>query len=141
MAVRKTKPKGYEDALSDFKSCIFDNYCGEPVMWGFEIQKRLGERAFYELRKFGELVCAGGYRSSWFLITQKLTRAKAVKLYGLKGPDEYGPRGGWKAVTFGDKRFVSQVFKAKAKPYRTTHDGTVCNGIRYDRKGNILGKR
>lgn len=140
MAIRKTKPKGYEDALSGFKPCLFDSYCGEPVMSGFEIVKWLDEPAFSELRKFGELECAGGYRSSWVLITQKLTRAKAVKLYGPKGCDEYGPRGGWKAVTFGDKRFVSGVFKTKAKPYRTTRDGTVCNGVRFDRKGNILGE-
>jgi hypothetical protein len=140
MAVRKAKPKGYEDELSEFKPCIFDSYCGEPVMWGFEIKKRLGEPEFSGLKKFGELVCTGGYRSSWFLITQKLTRAKAVKLYGPKGQDEYGPRGGWKSVTFGEKRFISDVFKTKAKSYRTTRDGTVCNGIRYDRKGNILDK-
>jgi len=140
MSIRKTKPKGYEDALSEFKPCIFDSYCGKPVMWGFEIKNTLGESAFSELKKFGELVCSGGYRTSWYLITQKLTRAKATKLYGPKEHDEYGPRGGWKAVTFGDKRFISEVFKTKSKPYRITRDGTVCNGIRYDRKGNILGK-
>lgn len=109
-------------------------------MWGFEIVKRVGDAAFSELKNYGELVCVGGYQPSWFLITQKLTRAKAASLYGPKGQDEYGPRGGWRAVTFGDKRFCSEVFKTKQIPYRTTYDGTVCNGIRFDRKGNIIGQ-
>ena len=113
MAIRKTKPKGYEDSLSDFKVCLYDGDCGEAVMWGFEITKRLGEPAFEELRKFGDLVCGGGYPPSWFLITQKLTANKAKQLYGPKGKDEYGPMGGWKSVTFGDKRFISDVFKKK----------------------------
>ena len=60
MAVRRTKPKGYEDALSDFKPCVFDGCCGEPVMWGFEIMGRLSEPEFSRLNKFGELVRVGG---------------------------------------------------------------------------------
>lgn len=140
MAIRKTKPKGYEGSLSEFKPCVFDSSCGEPIMWGFEIQQRIGKDKFNELRKFGELVCVGGYRSSWFLVTQKLNRSKAAKLYGPKKEDEYGPRGRWKAVTFGDKRFISELFATKPKPYRTTYDGTLCDGIRYDRKGNVIGK-
>ena len=140
MTIRKTKPKGYEGSLSDFKPCIFDGNCGEPVMWGFAITKHLGEPEFSNLKKYGELVCSKGYQSSWFLITKKLTRENAKKKYGPKVADEYGPRGGWKAVTFGEKRFISEVLQTKSKPYRITYDGTECNGIRYDRKGNVIDK-
>lgn len=141
MAARTTKPKGYEDVLSDYKACAFDGYCGEPVMWGFEIIRQLDESRFSELRKYGDVECLiHSLQSRWFLITKKLTRSEAKKKYGPKGEDVFGPRGGWKSVTFGDKRFTTKLFKLEQKPYRTTYDGTICNGVRFDRKGNVIGK-
>ena len=115
MSIRKNKPKGYEDSLSDYKTCIFDGYCGEPIMWGFEITKMLSETMFSNLKQYGDLECVSGYTPKWFLITKKLTREEAEKLYGPRGNDEFGPRGGWKSVMFGDKKFISSQFKVQKK--------------------------
>lgn len=103
------RPPGYETDLSEYKPCLFDSCCGEPVAWGFEIVRRLGEDRFEALRQFGSLQYGD---SKWFLITRELTRAEAIDNYGPITAEEFGPRGGWKSVTFGNKRFFSRTFGA-----------------------------
>lgn len=102
------KPKGFENCLSEYGLQLYDGYCGEPIMWGFKILYHLGEEKFRELGKFGDLECS---YPNWFLITKKLTREEAIKKYGTITDEEYGPRGGWKTSTFGEKRFCSQVLR------------------------------
>ena len=110
-----TIPEGYENELSQFGPCIFDGYCGEPIGWGFKINRRLGEERFNMLRKYGALECVGGYNSSWVLVTKWLTREEAIQEYGAVSEEEYGPRGGWKSVTFGEKKFISKHLKGEKK--------------------------
>jgi hypothetical protein len=102
------KPKGFENDLSNYGPQLFDSHCSKPVMWGFEILNHLGEERWAELRNFGEMECS---YPNWFLITKKLTREEAVKLYGEITNEEYGPKGGWKSVTFGKEKFISKVLK------------------------------
>jgi hypothetical protein len=136
MPTRTTRPREFDDVLSDYGPCSYDASCGEPVRWGFRIKTRLGQDRLAQLSQYGEIKFIGG---AWFVVTKTLTRAAARKAYGECKGDEYGPKGGWKSVTFGDKRFATELFKRARKPYRETRDGTVCNGIRYDRKGNPVG--
>jgi len=106
-----TIPVGYEDCLSEFGPQIYDAYCGEPIGWGFEIKKRIGDERFNALGKLGELKCVNDSHTlspSWYLITKKLTRQEAIEKYGDVTDEEYGPRGGWKSVTFGKKKFISK---------------------------------
>lgn len=104
------KPAGYEDDLSDFKECLFDGYSGEPVGWGFELLRRVEESRFEALRQFGTLECS---YPKWFLIRQTLGRNEAISKYGAITDEEFGPRGGWKSVTFGDTKFISRSLRAQ----------------------------
>lgn len=104
------KPQGYESDLGEYKAQLFDSYCGEPVDWGFLILHQLGEERFEALRKFGSLQCS---YLSWFLITKSLTRKEAIEKYGKVTNEEFGPRGGWKSVTFGEKKFITKGLENK----------------------------
>jgi len=96
------KIEGFEDALGPYEVQSYDAYSGEPVAWGFKIIKRLGEDRFNELREKAELECV---YPDWFVVSKKLTREEAIQLYGPVTHEEFGPRGGWKYIEFGDKRF------------------------------------
>jgi len=110
-----TKPPGYEAELSEYKACIFDGYCGEPVGWGFEILSRLGEARFHQLRRFGDLECIpSAYVSKWFLIVRWLSREEAIENFGPITDETFGPRGGWKSVTFGAQKFTCKRMKSHA---------------------------
>lgn len=102
------KPHGYENDLGIYKACIFDSWCGEAVGWGFKIINQLGDERFQALSAFGELKCC---YPNWYLIVKKLTRKEAEIKYGKITNEEYGLRGGWRSVTFGEKKFDSQWLK------------------------------
>lgn len=99
-------PSELGEYLSEYGCVIFDGYCNEPVGWGFKIMVYLGEEKFIELGKYGKLECINGFKSLWVLVTKTLSREKAIELYGPITNEVYGPRGGWKSTTFGDKRFI-----------------------------------
>lgn len=103
-----TKPKGYENDLSEYKACLFDSCCGEPVAWGFQILRHLGQERFDALRQYGSLECS---YPTWFLIVKSLTRAEAIDKYGPVTSEEFGPRGGWRSATFGTRKFLSKAVR------------------------------
>lgn len=109
---KEEKPKGFESELAEFAPVIFDGFSGEPIGWGFRIITHLGEQRFNELRKFGELECI---YPTWYLVTKKLSREEAIGKYGEITEEVFGPRGGWKSVTFGTKRFISNYLKPVKK--------------------------
>src|SRR3990170_6375432 len=86
------KTAGFEEYLSEYKACIFDGACNEPIMWGFAIIKYLGAKNFSELKKKEILECAG--TGLWFVIRKYLTKQEAIDKYGEITNEEYGPRGG-----------------------------------------------
>lgn len=45
------------------------------------------------------------------LIDKFLTRDEAIKKYGEITDEEYGTRGGWKSVTFGETKFNHKLLK------------------------------
>ncbi len=106
------KPVGYESVLSDFKACVFDGYCGEPVAWGFEILEKLGEERWEALKVHGQLQCL---YPKWFLIMHELSRAEAISKYGEVKAEIFGPMGGWKSATFGSKQFVFKSVQPSAE--------------------------
>ena len=109
------KPSNFENYLSAFGPVMYDGRCGEPVAWGFKIIRHLGEDLFRELGKHGQLKCIDGFNSSWALVVKTLSRTEAVALYGEITNEVFGPRGGWKSVTFGSKIFVSEFLKPERK--------------------------
>lgn len=104
MSVPK-KPPGFEHDLGDYGPQFYDSNCGEPIAWGFKIVRFLDDQRFKDLGNYGFVEC--GAPGSWFLITEKLTRADAIKKYGKVTAEEFGPRGGFRSVTFGKKKFIS----------------------------------
>jgi hypothetical protein len=108
MSDTPSKPKGYEEYLGSYGPQLYDGTSGEITSWGFKIIKHLGEDKFDELRNFGSLECS---YPSWYLIVKTLTRAEAIEKYGPITNEEFGPRGGWKSVTFGKKTFSSQKMR------------------------------
>lgn len=106
-----TKPLGFENYLSEYGAVLFDGYCGQPVAWGFKILTYLGEELFRELGKYGTLKCIDGFKSSWALIVGTLSRDEAIEKYGPINNEVFGPRGGWKSTTFGDKTFISDYLR------------------------------
>lgn len=109
------KPSSFENYLSAFEPVMYDSWCGEPVAWGFKIIKHLGEDLFRELGKHGQLECIDGFKSSWALVVKTLSREESVVLYGEITDEIFGPRGGWKSTTFGNKKFVSKFLKPEKK--------------------------
>lgn len=103
------KPKGFEEYLGEYGPQLYDGWSGECIAWGFHVLQKLGDEKWAELSKYGAMECAHGtYSSDWYLITKELTRAQAIKKYGKITDEEFGPRCGWKSVTFGDKKFGSR---------------------------------
>jgi hypothetical protein len=106
----KSPPSGFEMDLSPFGSQLYDSYCGEPTHWGFKILTHLGEERWGQLcHKVIKMECS---YPNWYAITKILSRSEAIKKYGEVTDEEFGPRGGWRSVTFGGKtRFLSRVVK------------------------------
>ena len=102
------KPEGFESHLGTFGPQLYDSWCGEPVAWGFKIVSQMGEEKFEQLKKVATLDCC---YPTWFVITDTLTRKDAIKKYGAVTNEEFGPRRGWKSVTFGKTTFISKCVK------------------------------
>jgi hypothetical protein len=109
-------PSAFTKYLAGFRACLFDGECGEPIAWGFPITDRMSEDEFRELGAFGYLECV---YPSWFLITRRLTREEAIVQYGQVTDEEFGPRGGWKSVTFGTKTFCSRTMRSSFRASTT----------------------
>lgn len=99
-------PEGYEAELSEYRIVLHDGCCGEPIGWGFLIRRHLGEDRFNALGEYGDLECITA--GSWCLVVRWLTPEEAVAQYGKVTAVERGPRGGFKSITYGAKRFLSR---------------------------------
>lgn len=104
------KPEGFESFLGPYKIVAYDSYSGEPVSWGFKVIKHLGDKLSSELREKYELEYID---YEYFLISKKLTREDAIKLYGPITHEEFGPKGGWKYIEFGGMKFSYKNLKNK----------------------------
>ena len=106
------KPSGFESYLSNYKPVLQDAFSGEIVAYGFDIIERMSEDMFEKLRAFGEVKYIGvGKKGSYALIIKKLTREEAIKKYGEITNEKFGPRGGWKHVTFGKTQFCNDYLR------------------------------
>ena len=97
--------------LGKFGPVLNDSGCGEPVAWGHPITRRLGEKTFEELRKYGALEYGspGRLDGTWLLVTKRLSKAEAIEKYGPITHEERGPRGGFRFDIYGDKKFFSKL--------------------------------
>jgi hypothetical protein len=97
-----------KEFVSEKQSIIKDGWCGEPIMWGRYIVKRLGEEEFTAVRQKHNVQYIDG---NWMVIEKVLTRDEAITKYGEVTNEEFGVRGGWKSVTFGNKKFINKLLK------------------------------
>jgi hypothetical protein len=86
---------------------LSDSYCGETIAWGHAVLARMGEANWNNAAEYGQLVC-DHESSAWFLITKWLVPDEARRQFGEVSAIEAGPRGGFKSVTYGTKRFVAR---------------------------------
>lgn len=83
----------------------FDGNCGEPIGWGYQVISRLGDEKWSEASALGEMWCS---YPNWYLLTKRLTHKEAIEKYGKVTDIERGPRGGFRSITFGKKRFITK---------------------------------
>lgn len=90
------------DYLSEKEFELKDSYSGKPVAY-YKIQRiRIPEELFSKNR---DKMLYSNCNETWMYLTRKVTRKECIKLYGPITHEEYGPRGGWKSVTFGTTKF------------------------------------
>ena len=90
------------DYLSEQTYELNDAICGKPVAYVRTQTSRIPEELFTE--NFEKMVYTNS-NNMWVYIERKVTREECIKLYGEITDEEYGPRGGWKSVTFGKTKF------------------------------------
>jgi hypothetical protein len=99
---------------------FFDGSCGEPIAWGHAVLARMDEENWKIAAEYGQLECDHGsgnwpLKFNWFLISKRLTPEEARKQYGEVNAVETGPRGGFRSVTYGTKRFISRRLDPRSK--------------------------
>lgn len=99
-----TKPRGFEKYLGDYEAVVFDEECGEPVAWGFEVVEKMSEERYEALKQYYQIEFGPPYS----VVVLRLGYREAVEKYGEPGPIERGPRGGFKSLTFGETKFSSR---------------------------------
>ena len=100
--------KNIELYLSEELYELKDIYSGKPVAYYRIQQRRIPEDIFSENthKLVYSIEC-----NKWLYIVRKVTREECIKLYGPITNEEYGPRGGWKSVTFGTTRFAHDYLR------------------------------
>jgi len=106
-------PEDIKDFFGSFAPCIFDAWCGECIGWGFKPNQHLGDILFSKCREYGKWVCL---YPNWYLVTKELTPLQATGKYGKITALELGPRGGFRSVTYGDKRFLVKELDPRELP-------------------------
>ena len=112
-------PSGFEDSLSRYGPVLRDGQCGEVIAWGFRITQRIGDARWAELGRHGDLECV---YPKWVLVVKWLSRQEAEAKYGPVTDEVFGPRGGWKAITFGETQFCARHLRTtQGSASRETH--------------------
>jgi hypothetical protein len=102
------KPAGFEEDLGPYEPVMFGDDGSEPFAWGHRLLTRLGPDRWAALGEQGRLQCFGSILSPrWFLITRLLSPAEAAEKWGPPSV-ELGPRGGFRSVSYGGKKFSSR---------------------------------
>lgn len=109
-------PPGYGEVLSPkFEMLLRDKGCNEPIGWGFGIKMKIEDKALNDaLKTHGDIEFLHGESEFEFgLIVRWLTEEEATKKYGKPGTPEFGPRGGFRQIMYGDKAFNHRRMKPK----------------------------
>lgn len=102
--VKVTAPK------SNLKVVMTD-YCGEPVAWGRDSLSKDEDLKPGESKECIQTGYDFGQSWKWVIVEKYLTREEAIEKYGPITDEPIGPRGGWKYVVFGDKKFYNRCMR------------------------------
>jgi hypothetical protein len=111
-------PQKFEPYLDVNECAIVDHVAGVPVAHGRKIIAKMGEDLFEELKQYGKLeyiLPKEGKLGEWYFLSRQLSRSEAAEQFGECTSEVFGPRGGWKSVTFGVTTFGSKLLKAEQK--------------------------
>jgi hypothetical protein len=107
-------PPGYSEVLDGkYQLLLRDKGCNEPIGWGFGIKMKIEDVALNNaLKTHGDIEFLHGESDFEFgLIVRWLSEEEATKKYGKPGKPEFGPRGGFKQIMYGDKAFNHRRMK------------------------------
>jgi len=112
-ATPKMIPDKFLPYLGEFGPQVIDKNAGVAVGYGHAIVgEKLGQDAWLELSAYGKQVYVNpGPQGYWVLVTKVLSKIEAVQTYGPITSVQYGPRGGFKSVTYGKTTFVDKLMK------------------------------
>jgi len=89
---------------------LCDSWSGKPIAYYRVQTSRIPEELFNE--NFDRMYYSNG-NNEWLYLERKVTRGECVELYGDITEEEFGPRGGWKSVTFGKTKFKHEFLRPK----------------------------
>jgi len=96
------------DYLSEKTFELKDAYCGKPVAYFKIPTSKIPDEL---INKNFDRMYFSQANQAWLYIDRKVTREECIKLYGEITDEEFGPRGGWKTVTFGTTKFKHEFLK------------------------------
>jgi len=103
------RPVEFAEYLSGYSPVLYDGWCGEPTAWGFKIRQRMGEDKFSALSRYMTSI-GGGTEcvtlGEWVAVVTYLKPQEAIEKYGAITEVVTGPRGGFRTVKYGEKKFV-----------------------------------
>ena len=85
-----------------------DPHSGKPIAYFKTQVERMPEEVFNKNR---HNMVYSNTNNTWLYLVKKVTREECIELYGPITNEEYGIRGGWKSVTFGKTKFVSDYLR------------------------------
>jgi hypothetical protein len=99
-------PQDLMQFLGEHRVVLKDSWCGEPIAWGHDIVRRIGDLDWDRLRLYGDLECIS--KGDWVLVLRWVTPEFLSKEYGPPTKIVTGPRGGFRHIVYGEKTFTSR---------------------------------
>lgn len=96
------------DYLSERTYELCDGFSGKPIAYYKRHYRMIPEELFNQNRD--KMYFYRAY-DTWIYIDRKVTREECIELYGPITEEVYGPRGGWKSVTFGSTKFIHDYLR------------------------------
>lgn len=94
------------DYLSTETYDLLDSWSGKPI-GSYRLLRNMPSDMFNQNRHKMFCISVG----IWGYLDKVITRDECVKLYGEITHEEFGPRGGWKSITFGTTKFISDYLR------------------------------
>lgn len=106
-------PAEFAEVLGTYATLVIDKGCREPIGWGFRILRKLEDPEAEAMKRIGDIDWLGP--DEFGLIVRWLSEEEAEAKYGKRGDVEFGPKGGFRQVMYGDKAFNHRKMKPRGK--------------------------